>query len=52
MNQPDLGLKVTELRGLKNMTQEKLAEYCEVSTGRSSASKAARWNRVHSHATA
>jgi len=32
MNQPDLGLKVTELRGQKNMTQEKLAEYCEVST--------------------
>src|SRR5262245_57960041 len=32
MNQPDLGLKVTELRQQKNMTQEKLAEYCEVST--------------------
>lgn len=31
MNQPDLGLKVAELRGQKNMTQEKLAEYCEVS---------------------
>ena len=32
MNQPDLGLKVTELRQQKNMTQEKLAERCEVST--------------------
>ena len=32
MNQPDLGLKITELRGQKGLTQEKLAEYCEVST--------------------
>ena len=32
MNQPDLGLKITELRQQKNLTQEKLAEYCEVST--------------------
>ena len=32
MNQPDLGLKVTELRQQKNMTQEQLAEKCEVST--------------------
>ena len=32
MNQPDLGLKVTELRLQKNMTQEQLAEKCEVST--------------------
>jgi uncharacterized Tic20 family protein len=32
MNQPDLGLKVTELRQQKGITQEKLAEYCEVST--------------------
>jgi uncharacterized Tic20 family protein len=32
MNQPDIGLKVAELRGQKNLTQEKLAEYCEVST--------------------
>jgi uncharacterized Tic20 family protein len=32
MNQPDLGLKVTELRQQKGLTQEKLAEYCEVST--------------------
>jgi uncharacterized Tic20 family protein len=32
MNQPDLGLKISELRQLKNLTQEKLAEYCEVST--------------------
>ena len=31
MNQPDLGLKVTELRQQKGLTQEKLAEYCEVS---------------------
>jgi uncharacterized Tic20 family protein/DNA-binding Xre family transcriptional regulator len=31
MNQPDLGLRVNELRGQKGMTQEKLAEYCEVS---------------------
>jgi uncharacterized Tic20 family protein len=32
MKQPDIGLKVAELRQQKNMTQEKLAEYCEVST--------------------
>jgi uncharacterized Tic20 family protein len=32
MNQPDLGLKITELRQQKGFTQEKLAEYCEVST--------------------
>jgi uncharacterized Tic20 family protein len=32
MKQPDLGLKVTELRKQKNITQEKLAELCEVST--------------------
>lgn len=32
MNQPDLGLKLTELRQQKGLTQEKLAEYCEVST--------------------
>jgi len=31
MNQPDLGLKVTELRLQKSMTQEQLAEKCEVS---------------------
>ncbi len=32
MNQPDLGLKISELRQLKNLTQEQLAEKCEVST--------------------
>jgi len=32
MNQPDLGLKITELRQQKGLTQEKLAEYCEVSS--------------------
>ena len=32
MNQPELGLKVAELRGQKNLTQELLAEKCEVST--------------------
>ena len=32
MNQPDLGLKVAELRGQKGLTQEQLAEQCEVST--------------------
>jgi uncharacterized Tic20 family protein len=32
MNQPDLGLKIAELRQKKGLTQEKLAEYCEVST--------------------
>lgn len=32
MNQPELGIKVTELRQQKNMTQEQLAEICEVST--------------------
>ena len=32
MKQPDLGLKVTELRGQKGMTQEQLAEYCHIST--------------------
>jgi uncharacterized Tic20 family protein len=31
MNQPDLGLKVTELRQAKGFTQEQLAEKCEVS---------------------
>jgi len=31
MNQPDLGLKVTELRQGKDLTQEQLAEQCEVS---------------------
>jgi len=30
MNQPDLGLKVTELRQGKGFTQEQLAEKCEV----------------------
>lgn len=32
MNQPDLGLKIAELRQQKGLTQEKLAEYCDVST--------------------
>jgi uncharacterized Tic20 family protein len=32
MNQPDLGLKIAELRQQMGLTQEKLAEYCEVST--------------------
>jgi transcriptional regulator with XRE-family HTH domain len=32
MNQPDLGLKITELRQQKGLTQEKLADYCEVSS--------------------
>lgn len=32
MNQPDFGLKITELRQQKALTQEKLAEHCEVST--------------------
>jgi uncharacterized Tic20 family protein/DNA-binding Xre family transcriptional regulator len=32
MNQPDLGFKITELRQQKGLTQEKLAEYCEVSS--------------------
>ena len=31
MNQPDLGLKVAELRQQKALTQERLAELCEVS---------------------
>jgi len=31
MNQPNLGLKVAELRQQKTLTQEKLAEMCEVS---------------------
>lgn len=31
MNQPDLGLKVSELRQQKSLTQEQLAERCEVS---------------------
>ncbi len=31
MNQPDLGLKVAELRQQKGLTQERLAEQCEVS---------------------
>jgi uncharacterized Tic20 family protein/DNA-binding XRE family transcriptional regulator len=30
MNQPDLGYKVAELRQLKGLTQEQLAERCEV----------------------
>ena len=32
MNQPDLGLRVNELRQQKGLTQEQLAEKCEVST--------------------
>jgi uncharacterized Tic20 family protein len=32
MNQPQLGLKVAELRQQKGLTQERLAELCEVST--------------------
>lgn len=32
MNQPDLGMKIAELRQQKGLTQEKLAEYCKVST--------------------
>lgn len=32
MKQPELGLKVAELRQQKGLTQEKLAELCEVST--------------------
>lgn len=32
MNQPQLGLRVLELRQQKGMTQEQLAERCEVST--------------------
>ena len=32
MRQPDLGNKVAELRNALGYTQEKLAEYCEVST--------------------
>ena len=31
MNQPDLGLRVTELRLQKGLTQEELAEECEIS---------------------
>jgi transcriptional regulator with XRE-family HTH domain len=31
MNQPDLGLKINELRQAKGLTQEQLAEKCEVS---------------------
>jgi uncharacterized Tic20 family protein/DNA-binding Xre family transcriptional regulator len=31
MNQPDIGLKVSELRQQKGLTQEQLAERCEVS---------------------
>lgn len=32
MNQPDIGLKVAELRQSRGITQEQLAEYCDVST--------------------
>ena len=32
MNQPDLGKKIVELRQQKGITQEQLAEECEVST--------------------
>ena len=32
MNQPDIGHKVAELRRQNNLTQEQLAEQCEVST--------------------
>jgi len=31
MNQPDLGIKISELRQQKGLTQERLAELCEVS---------------------
>jgi len=61
MNQPDLGLKITELRQLKGLTQEKLAEYCDVSARTiqrtpaptaGAVSKAEKWNRARSRATA
>jgi uncharacterized Tic20 family protein len=32
MNQPDLGIKVYELRQQKGMTQEQLSEFCQVSS--------------------
>ena len=32
MQQPDLGMKVAEMRKQKGLTQEQLAEECEVST--------------------
>jgi len=32
MNQPELGIKIVELRQQKSLTQEQLAELCEVST--------------------
>jgi uncharacterized Tic20 family protein len=32
MKQPDIGLKIVELRDQKGLTQEKLAEFCDVST--------------------
>ncbi len=56
MKQPDLGLKVSELRKEKGFTQEQLAEFCQITPRTmpppSSALKAARWNPGLSPATA
>jgi uncharacterized Tic20 family protein len=50
MNQPDLGLKITELRQQKGFTQEKLAEYCE--SARTISASRGRSGATPSHATA
>lgn len=42
MHQPDLGLKVSELRQGKGLTQEQLAEKCEVIAAPSSVLRAAK----------
>ena len=52
MNQPDLGLKILELRQQKGLTQEKLAEYCEVSARTIQRIENGEVDRVHLHATA
>jgi transcriptional regulator with XRE-family HTH domain len=46
MNQPDLGLKVSVLRQQKGLTQEQLAELCEVSPYTIQSSKAVMWTRT------
>ncbi|HMD81462.1 MAG TPA: hypothetical protein VKE92_09170 [Anaerolineales bacterium] len=52
MNQPDLGLKITELRQQKGLTRNSWRNTVTSAPGPSSASKAVRWSRVRSHVTA
>lgn len=52
MNQPDLGLKISELRQQKGFTQENWPNIATSARARSSASRTETWNRARSRATA